>query len=183
MLISDGGLNAGASPETAEEFARESRIPVYTVGVGSEKKPVDVGVAELNVPSRVFPGDRVAVEGSIQAYGMKGQTVRVELVVRDGAAAKDASHRGEGRLADFTDKILLGDGEAVPVKFELPPLELGQHVLCLRVKAPPGVSNASSKYLESAVDVSEHQTHVLLLAGGPMRDYQFVRRCFSATSR
>ena len=181
VLISDGGLNAGASPDTAEELARESHIPIYTIGVGSEKKPVDVRVAEFSVPSRVFPGDRFSVEGSIQGYGMKGQSVRVELLAREGADAKDASRRGQGRLVDFTEKILLGDGEAVPVKFELPPSELGRHVLCLRVKAPatlgtgyPG-SDASDKFLEGAMDVSDHQTHVLLLAGGPMRDYQYLR--------
>ena len=142
VLVSDGGLNAGASPDTAVELARESHIPIYTVGVGSEKKPVDVRVAEFNVPSRVFPGDRFSVEGSIQGYGMKGQTVRVELLAREGADAKDPSRRGQGRLVDSAEKILLGDGEAVPVKFELPPSELGQHVLCLRVKAPPGSSDA-----------------------------------------
>ena len=175
VVFSDGGLNAGASPDMAEELARESHIPIYTVGLGSEKKPVDVRVAELNVPSRVFPGDRVAVEGSIQGFGLKGRTVRVELLVRDGAAVKDASRRGQGRPVDLADKTLLGDGEAVPVKFELPPMELGNHVLVLKVKAPPGSSNASDQYLESPVDVSEHQTHVLLVAGGPMRDYQYVR--------
>ncbi len=175
VLVSDGGLNAGESPDAAEELARESHIPVYTVGVGSEKKPVDVRVAEFNVPSRVFPGDRYAVEGSIQGYGMKGQAVRVELLVREGAAAKDPSRRGQGRLVDSTEKILLGDGEAVPVKFELPPSELGHRVLCLRVKAPPGSSDASDKFLEGALDVTDRQTHVLLLAGGPMRDYQYLR--------
>ena len=63
----------------------------------------------------------------------------------------------------------------MPVKFELPPSELGHRVLCLRVKAPPGSSDASDKFLEGAVDVSDHQTHVLLLAGGPLRDYQYLR--------
>ena len=53
---------------------------------------------------------------------------------------------------------------------------MGQHVLCLRVKAPRGASSdASDKFLEGAVDVSDHQTHVLLLAGGPLRDYQYLR--------
>ena len=180
VLVSDGGLNSGALPDTALELARESHIPIYTVGVGSEKKPVDVRVAEFSVPSRVFPGDRYSVEGSIQGYGMKGQAVRVELLVRDGAEARDPARRGKGTLLDSAEKILLSDGEAVPVKFELPPSEVGHRVLCLRVKAPRPASgypssDASDKFLEGAVDVSDHQTHVLLLAGGPMRDYQYLR--------
>ena len=180
VLVSDGGLNAGQSPDAAMELARESHIPIYTVGVGSEKKPVNVGVAEFNVPSRVFPGDRFSVEGSIEGYGMKGQPVRVELLSREGADAKDPGRRGQGRLVDSAKKVLLGDGVTVPVKFELPPSEVGRRVLCLRVKpeAPAsgaGSSDASKKYLEGEVDVSEHQTHVLLLAGGPQRDYQYLR--------
>ena len=63
----------------------------------------------------------------------------------------------------------------MPVKFELSPSELGHRVLCLRVKAPQGSSDASDKFLEGAVEVSDHQTHVLLLAGGPLRDYQYLR--------
>jgi hypothetical protein len=175
VLISDGGLNAGATPDTALDLARESHIPIYSIGIGSEKKPVDVHVVEFNVPSRVFPNERFSVEGSIQGYGLKGRTIRVELLARDGADAKNPARRGQGRPVDSADKILPGDGEAVPVKFELPPSEIGQHVLCLKVKAPQGSSDASDKYLEGVVDVSEHQTHVLLLAGGPLRDYQYLR--------
>ena len=175
VLISDGGLNAGPSPDTAMELARESHIPIYTIGVGSEKKPADVRVADFNVPSRVFPGDRYSVEGSIVGDGMKGKTVRVELLARIGADAKNPARRGEGALIDSAEKVLLGDGEAVPVKFELPPAEVGQHVLCLRVKAPRGSSDASDKYREGTVDCSDHQMHVLLLAGGPLRDYQYLR--------
>ena len=174
VVISDFGLNAGASPDAALELARESHIPIYTIGVGSERKPVDVRVADFNVPSRVFPGERYSVEGSIQGYGMKGQAVRVELLLRDGAAAKDPARRGQGALVDSVEKILLGDGEAVPVRFELPPSELGHHVLCLRVKAVPGGYDASDKFLEGAMDVSDHKTHVLLLAGGPNRDYRYL---------
>jgi hypothetical protein len=175
VVVSDFGLNAGVSADAALEIARESHIPIYTVGVGSEKKPVEVKVADFNVPSRVFPGDRFSVEGSILGFGMKGQSVRVELLQRDGAEAKDTNKSGQGKVVDSVEKILLGDGEAVPVKFELPPTDLGHHVLCLRVKAPQGRPETKDMYREDSVDVSDHQTHVLLLAGGPMRDYQYLR--------
>jgi hypothetical protein len=175
VVFSDFGQNAGVSPDAAMEIAHEARIPVYTVGIGSEKRPFDVGVADFNVPPRVFPNDRISVEGSIQGDGMKGRSVRVELLARDGAEAVDPSHRGQGRVVDSVEKILLGDGEAVPVKFELPPMELGRHALCLRVKAPAGSSKRMPKFREGAIEVSNHQTHVLLLAGGPMRDYQYLR--------
>ena len=156
VLVSDGGQNAGESPDTALELAQESHIPVYTIGVGSKKKPVNVRVAEFNVPSRVFPGERYSVDGSIQGFGMTG-TVQVELLARDGADAKDPNRRGKGTLVDSVNKVLLSDGQAVPVKFKLPPSQVGHRVLCLRVKAPKGSAAgtmypwSSNKFLEGEV--------------------------------
>ena len=174
VLISDGGLNAGAPVDTALELAKESHIPVYTIGIGSEQKPTSVNVAEFNVPSRVFPGERFSVEGSVQGYRMKGRTITVELLSREGAAANDPLRTGQGKVIDSQQVTLAGDGEAVPVKFEIPPLELGKHVLCLHVKSA-SAAGGDRLFDEGEVDVSTHKTHVLLLAGGPMRDYQYLR--------
>ena len=82
VVISDGGQNAGALPDAAEEVARESHIPIYTIGVGSEKKPTSVRVVEFNVPPRVFPDERFSVEGSVEGQGMRGSRVTVELLSR-----------------------------------------------------------------------------------------------------
>jgi hypothetical protein len=174
VLISDGGLNAGASPDTAEEMARESHIPVYTIGVGSEKKPTSASVVAFNVPARVFPNERFSVEGSVEGFGLKGRSVTVELLSREGAAADDPLRRGQGTKIDSTEVTLGADGEAVPVKFDLPPLELGRHVLCLRLKSANS-AGGERLFEEGEVVVDAHKMRVLLLAGGPMRDYQYLR--------
>jgi len=175
VLISDGGLNAGASPEAAEEIAREQHIPLYTIGVGSEKKPATVSVVALNVPPRIFPNERFTVEGSVEGFGMKGRGVTVELLGREGAAADDPLRRGQGTLLESREVTLAGDGAAVPVKFDLPPLELGRHVLCLRVKPAAAAASGDRLFEEGEVVVDEHKMRVLLLAGGPSRDYQYLR--------
>ena len=41
VLLSDGGQNAGAGPEAAIELARENKVPVFVVGLGSDKKPAE----------------------------------------------------------------------------------------------------------------------------------------------
>jgi hypothetical protein len=174
VLISDGGLNAGASPDAAEEIARELHIPVYTVGVGSEKKPASVSVVALNVPPRAFPGERFTVEGAVEGFGLKGRSVTVELLSREGTAADDPLRRGQGARIDSCEVTLAGDGEAVPVTFNLPPLDNGRHVLCLRVK-PSGAAGSDRMFEEGEVTVDAKRMRVLLLAGGPMRDYQYLR--------
>ena len=174
VVISDGGFNAGASPDTAEEMARESHIPIYTIGVGSEKKPTSASVVAFNVPARVFPGERFSVEGSVEGFGLKGRNVTVELLSREGAAADDPLRRGQGTKLDSTEVTLGGDGEAVPAKFDLPPLELGRHVLCLRLKSANS-GGGERLFEEGEISVDAHKMRVLLLAGGPMRDYQYLR--------
>ena len=50
LLVSDGGQNAGMGPEAAIELAREAKLPIYTVGIGSNKKPISVRVHDLVAP-------------------------------------------------------------------------------------------------------------------------------------
>ena len=42
VVLSDGGQNAGISPEAAVELAREAKIPIFTVGLGSDRQPTNV---------------------------------------------------------------------------------------------------------------------------------------------
>jgi hypothetical protein len=175
ILASDGGQNAGAPPENAIELAREAHIPVFTVGVGSEKRPTTVRVADFRVPSRAFPGDKFVMHGSIQGRGQSGITVDVQLYSREGDAAKDPTQRGHGALL-ATKSVALGtDGELVPVQFEQTPDKLGPRTYCLRVVPPQGDLSQEEKFLEAEVDVVDRKNRVLLIASGPMRDYQYLR--------
>jgi hypothetical protein len=175
VLVSDGGQNAGASPEAAVESAREARIPVFTVGVGSERKPRSVRIYDFKVPLRAYPGDRYTVTGFVQGQGLAGQTVAVELLAREGPEAKDPRERGKGRRVAGQSIVLGGDGEVLPLKFELTPEKTGRQTLCLRVRPPAGDLDPRDKYQEAEVEIVDHKNHVLLLAGGPARDYQFLR--------
>ena len=55
IVFSDGGQNAGISPEAAVELAREAKIPIFTVGLGSDRQPTNVGISDLAVPARAIP--------------------------------------------------------------------------------------------------------------------------------
>jgi hypothetical protein len=63
----------------------------------------------------------------------------------------------------------------IPVKFEITPGETGRSTLCFRVQAPPGDSNPADNFREAEIEIVDRKNHVLLLAGGPMRDYHFLR--------
>jgi len=177
VVISDGGQNAGVSPELAVEMARQARPPlnIHTIGVGSERRPATVRVYDFKAPARAYPGDRYTVTGFVQGQGLAGRTVQVELLSREGPAGKDPRERGKGQRIDGRPVTLAGDGEILPVKFELSSEKTGRRTLCFRVQAPPGDTSPLGKFLEAEVEVVDRKNHVLLLAGGPMRDYQYLR--------
>jgi hypothetical protein len=175
VLIGDGGQNAGLSPELAIEMARQARLNIHTIGVGSERRPVTVRVYDFKAPARAYPGDHYTVTGFVRGEGLTGRTVQVELLGREGPAGRDPQQRGKGQRIDGREITLGADGEIVPVKFELSSEKTGRRTLCLRVQPPPGDKSPLGKYLEAEVEVVDRKNHVLLLAGGPMRDYQYLR--------
>jgi hypothetical protein len=179
VLVSDGGQNAGAGPEAAIELAREAnKVPIFTVGLGSAKKPASVRVNDLVVPVRAYPGDRYPITGYLQAQGLAGRVVTVQLLSREIDAPGDRSRLGSGRVEASQQVILGGDGEALPVKFELTPDKVGRRTLCFRIGPVAGQRDQrdqSDNYREADIEIVDRKNHVLLLAGGPTRDYQFLR--------
>ena len=39
VVFTDGGQNAGVAPDAAIQAARENKIPLFLVGVGSDRQP------------------------------------------------------------------------------------------------------------------------------------------------
>ncbi|MFH1265779.1 MAG: hypothetical protein ABIK89_08620, partial [Planctomycetota bacterium] len=147
----------------------------FTVGIGSLKRAANVRVCQLEVPPQAHPGDPYSVTGLIQARGLAGESVGVELLMREAGEGTDASAPGSGTPVGRDEVILGGDGEAVPVKFDLTPAETGRRMICLRVEAPEADSDPHDDYQEEEIDVVDRKIRVLLFAGGPTREYRFLR--------
>ncbi len=171
VVFSDGQQNAGVDTGAAIALAREARIPIYAVGLGSLSQPTNVRISDFIVPSRAYPGDRYTATGYLQGQGMAGKSVQVELTSR----AAEASANGEGKLEASHQVTLGGDGEVVPVKFELTPDETGRRTLRLTVRPPASDRNPADNQQEADVEIVDRKTRVLLFAGGPTREYQFLR--------
>lgn len=175
IVLSDGGTNAGVDPVAAAAALEQAGVPVFPIGIGSERLPANVRVADLIAPARVFPGDRFAVTGYLQAQGLAGQTVRLELaeVAADEAASADGQR---GRVIDTTEVRLGADGEVVAARFDVPGLQAtGRRSLVVRVQPPAADRTATDNSQTADVEVVDRVTQVLLMAGGPSREYQFMR--------
>jgi hypothetical protein len=175
VVLSDGGQNAGIAPEAAVALAQEAKIPIFTVGLGSDRQPSNVAVSDLAVPARAYPGDRYTVTGYVQAQGMAKKVVTVQLLSRPAGDGGDAARHDAGEVVESRQVTLGADGEVLPVRFELTPQGPGRRTLCFRVQAPPGDRNPADNLREADIEIVSRKNHVLLLAGGPTREYHFLR--------
>jgi hypothetical protein len=178
IVLTDGASNAGIDPAAAVAALAKAGVPVHALGIGSDRLPTNVRVADVLVPARVFPGDRFAVTAYLQAQGLAGQTVRVELaeLAVDSSGGDPQANPAAGRVIDTAEVMLGAGGELVAVRFDVPGLEApGRRDLVVRV-IPPAVDRTPADDRQVAeVEVVDRVTQVLLMAGGPSREYQFMR--------
>jgi hypothetical protein len=168
VLFTDGGNNAGIEYTIAAQAAQDALIPVYTVGLGSDKRPANLRVVDLEAPERVYPGDKFTLTGYVQAQGTNRTNLTVELL------SGDADGKNETREDELTVDVGR-TGQVVPVKFELEPEEQGIRQFRMRVKALEGEIDKLDNEKTAKVEVIDRKTKIMLLAGGPLRDFQFLR--------
>jgi len=172
VVFTDGQRNAGAECSVATNMAKLAEMPIFTVGMGSEQRPLNVTVVDLDAPERVYPGDRFTVTGHLQATGLTSRLVEVQL-----SSAPTGAVDGEKvETIEQEDRVQLDeDGRIVSVKFEVTPKESGRRTYKLTVKPPSRDANPKDNFKTANVEVVERKTRVLIIAGGPSREFRFLR--------
>ena len=169
VLVSDGRNNAGQDPQRAISSAVDAGIPIYPIGIGSDREVQNVRVTDIQVPPRAFPNDKFKIKGIIQATGLEGQTVHVNLV------STDTEDKEAELLEDETDIRLLKGGQPVAVEFEVSRQDEGKRKYIIRVNPPPRDLDNRDNQREAVVEIIERRSKILLVVGGPTRDYRFLR--------
>jgi hypothetical protein len=195
VVFSDGGNNAGLDVSVAATVAADSLIAVHGVGMGSNQRAVNLRVVDLEAPEKVFPGDKFTINGYVQGTGLSSTVIPASLVRYDAT--------GNNMVVVDTQTVDVGRaGQVVPVKFEIDSKDEGSWLYKLSLPPQPGetdqllqnqpgakpastdekvqASNDPTKpktdnEMLVKVDIVEQQTKVLLLAGGPTRDFIFLR--------
>ncbi len=170
VVFSDGRSNAGTDPLATISDAALQGVPIHTVGLGTEKNPINVRLIDIEAPKRVFPGDRFRLNALVQASGLQGRSITVQLRRRSGG------QKNSGMAIEEERVILLGADDAITsLAFDIQPREVGSWIYEVKAIPPSQDTNAFDNALESEVRVVEPKSTVLIIAGGPTREYQFVR--------
>ena len=170
IVVSDGANNVGRSPDSAIARAKQHGVKLMAIGVGGTTPPVDLSILKIVSPSDVAKGDAFELTAWVQSRGLSNQNANVELLQR---GPQDASP-----IVVDTKSVLVVDGAGPQeVQFSRAITEAGAFEYTIRVAAGAEViesrmdNNAESR----TVNVFDRPTRVLIVAGGPMRDYIFAK--------
>ncbi|HEY0982695.1 MULTISPECIES: hypothetical protein [unclassified Schlesneria] len=170
VVMTDGASNAGIDPATTHDRAIATKSRLIAVGTGTTEQPVNLAVSEIASPTDVQMGDPFEITAFIQGNGLAGREVDVELLMKSGADVEPVA-------VERKKATLLEDSLPVEVKFSRNPTEAGRVTYVVRASTPNRIAefNSQDNELSFTVNTFDRPTRVLLVAGGPMRDYQFVR--------
>lgn len=168
LLLSDGGENTaglGSSGISAEALTalRNRRLPVHTIGLGSEHPARDVEIEDVSVAASAAANARVATTVSVMQYGYEGQ--KATLAVRDG-----------GKLIDERDIVLGPDGRIQTEPLFFPAGAAGAKSLTFSIDPLHGEENLANNSVTRPILVSDARRRILYIEGEPRWEYKFIRR-------
>ena len=194
IILSDGAQTAGTDLETVTDLYGDAEVPLYSIGLGQTDRPPELLLVDFAAPPRAYPHDPLEVTAYIRARGLEGR--RATLHLRQLPASEVESATGDEPLFEDQIDITLGDdaSEVVPITMEIDTLDrAGRYLfewdLQLRGAAASAGRNAEAT-AESRqnrrrfeIEVQSKPTRVLLVAGGPSREYQFLRNMLKRDTR
>ncbi len=167
VLATDGRSNTGEDPLRAAEAAVRQNIPIFAIAAGASEGPRNIRVAEVEASPVVFVRDAMNLAVVVEARGLKDAeaTLILEQKINDGGWEPIGNQR-----------IALGeDGILKRTPFRVTPKVVGQYEFRARVEDGGPELTLEDNIASAAVKVVRQQIRVLLIAGGPSPEVQFLR--------
>jgi hypothetical protein len=199
VIVSDGQSNLG-SDEALREFVNrmvggKKKVPIMTVGVGEYRLPANIKIDDLQAPETARPDDKFPIRVPVVGSGLSEEKFSVTL---EATRVKDAL--GQPVNGEPTYKFKpqegkfqgAGDYPQDTVEFEIDIQDLkklkaaddkdgaleGTWQFVAKVPRHGREAFAKAEHVSdppTEVLVQKRKLRVLLFAGGPTREYQFLR--------
>ena len=168
VVVSDGADNDDeATPPLSEALlaARAAGLPLYTIGVGSERIVPDIEVRRVEVPRAALEGTTIVADVIISHAGVAGRTVRLDV-------------EDEGRIVATHDLTLGPDGEE-PVQVQFTLEESGPRAIRFSVDPMEGEALTGNNERQVLVEIGDTRRKILYFEGSPRPENKFVRRALT----
>jgi len=163
VMISDGADNADTDPLlSARDFAAR-QIPVFTVGVGEELIPRDVGIGSVSASQTLLDNSVFDVQVDLIHQGYSGQALMLRVM--------------DGETEVAAQQITLASDGTRRVELEVSPERKEPILYELRVDELDGEIVLQNNRYQFLVDNSERPPlNVLYVDGHPRNEFKFIRR-------
>jgi hypothetical protein len=166
LVFSDGQSNAGEDARKAAEQAGKQGVPIVSVTLGTEEGPANARLATIDADPVVFVRDPTEIGVLVEAQGMEGRTGVVTLEKR-GSGAWETVGREEIAFDEPT--------ASQRVNFKITPENIEELELRAQVSELGAELTDADNFATHAMKVVRQQIRVLLIAGSPSPEVQFLR--------
>jgi hypothetical protein len=163
VLVTDGADTSEASIDPALLAMKAQKIPVFTVGVGSEQLPRDVQIDRVSTPRAVLKDASLLVDVVVRNTGYGGRSVTVDV-------------EDEGRIIGSEKVQLPSDGSPAQVRVRAIASESGPRLFKFKVSPQEGELVTQNNVRESLVNVRDAREQILYFEGEPRFEMKFLRR-------
>lgn len=166
ILASDGADTTDASLADALLGLKAEKLPVFTIGVGSEKLPRDIQIDRVSTPRTVLKNASMLLDVIVRQTGYPGKTVTVDV-------------EDEGRIVGSEKVELPSDGSPATVRIRAKAAEPGPRLFRFKVAPQDGEVVTQNNIRESIIGVRDDTERILYFEGEPRWEFKFLNRAVS----
>jgi len=168
IILSDGRNNSGTSPIRAlDTLSRGRRVPIFTVGVGLDKVPMNFVVEELSMPSLIEVDYPLEIDAKVLLSGIQ-RTVKVQLH----RSREDGRDRKLVDVRNLTPKNRMLEER---LRFTDRLKEKGKYRYTLSIERDQREIEWRDNIQSAQVTAASELRRVLLMAGHATNEYRFLR--------
>jgi hypothetical protein len=168
VVLTDGINTDGPTLADAAEHARRRGVPLYFVGLGSDRPVRDLKLSDLIVDDVVFVDDVVNFECKLTAAGFEGRKVLVVLREKNKPATPE-------NILAKTEVTAPTDDRPLQVRLQYRPTKVGQFEYVVEAQPLAGESSTKNNRQTRVVQVRREKIRVLLAYGYPSFEFRYLR--------
>jgi hypothetical protein len=164
VLFSDGRDNADPDGRRLLQQVATLGVPVYPVIIGSQQRPRDLAVGEVQYPRTIYQRDKGVITAQLRTTGFEGQELTVTL--------EHIDHPDRTRT-----RTIRPDDRSAEVTFEITPEEVGRQNYVLRLKSELDETrddNNEKSFSIKVLDEVTDESRVLVLEGEARWEFRFL---------
>lgn len=172
FLLSDGVDSQQGDYSQVADQARQRSIPMFPIGLGSTAAFDNVAVNDLDAPPKVFQGNPLTLSANLTVETTR-PPVKVEAIL-SAVPWSAGSPAGEPIIQSRQELEFQQSGRRLfSVQIDAP--AAGSYRYTLALESSVEEINTDDNVASIDVEVVDQKTRVLLFAGGPSRDFRFLR--------